>query len=64
MFLVIVNYSGSNFEDQFLSVAIKLGYPILYQKMDELSSALMWQELNISRKDQIIIVRHLSDFFR
>ena len=59
-----MNYLGRNFEDQFLYVAIELGNTILYQKMDELSSAPMWQKSNISRKDQRIIVRHLYDFFR
>ena len=56
-------YLGRKFEDEFLFVAIKLGYPILSQKMGEISAAAMWQKSNISRKAQIIIVPHLSDFF-
>ena len=33
---------GRKFEDEFLSVAIKLGYQILSQKMVEISVATMW----------------------
>ena len=56
-------YLGRKFEDDFLSVAIKLGCPILSRKMDEISAAVMWQESNIPRKAQRIIVHRLSDFF-
>ena len=56
-------YLGRKFEDEFLSVTIQLGYPILSQKRDEISATTMWQESNISKKAQGIIVRHLSDFF-
>ena len=45
-------YLGKKFEDEFIYVAIKLGCPILFQKMDEISAAAMWQESNISRKFQ------------
>ena len=43
----MTNYSwliyilGKHFENEFLSVAIELGYPILSQKMDEFSAAAM-----------------------
>ena len=56
-------YLSRKFEEEFISVAIKLGYPILSQKMDKISDAAMWQESNILRKAQRIVVRHLSDFF-
>ena len=56
-------YLGRKFEDDFLSVAIKLGCPILSQKMNEIRTAPMWKESNIPRKAQRIIVRHLSDYF-
>ena len=59
----LIYYLGKSFEDEFLSVAIELGYPILSQKMDEISAAAVWQQSNISRKAQRIIVRHLFDFF-
>ena len=56
-------YLGRKFEDDFLSVAIKLGCPILSQKMNEIRTAPTWQESNIPRKAQRIIVHRLSDFF-
>ena len=56
-------YLGKKFEDEFIYVAIKLGCPIFFQKMNKISAAAMWQESNISRKAQRIIVRHLFDFF-
>ena len=56
-------YMGRKMEDEFLSVAIKLSYPILFQKMDEIGDAAIWQESKIPRKVQRIIDRHLSDFF-
>ena len=41
-------YLGGTFEDEFLSVAIKLGYTILSQKMDRISAAAMWQESDLT----------------
>ena len=55
-------YMGRKFEDQFLSVAIKLDYPVLSQKMDEIGAAAIRQKSNISRKAQKIIVRYSSEF--
>ena len=55
-------YMGRKFEDKFFSVAIKLGYPVLSQKMDEIGAAAIRQESNISRKAQKNIVRHSSEF--
>ena len=46
---------GKKFEDEFLSVAIELGYPILSQKMDEFSAAAMWQGSNVTTNSQRII---------
>ena len=54
---------GKKFEDEFLSVAIKLGSPILSQKMDEICAAARWQESNVTTNAQRIIARQLSDFF-
>ena len=54
---------GKKNEDEFLSVAIELGYPILSQKMDEIGTATMCQESNVTTNAQRIITRHLSDFF-
>ena len=53
---------GKKFEDEFISVAIELGYSILSQKMDEISAVAMWQASNVTTNSQRIIVRHLSDF--
>ena len=54
---------GKQFEDEFLSVAIELGYPILSQKMDEFSAAAMWLESNVTTNALRIIAQHLSDCF-
>ena len=35
-------YLGRKFEDEFLSIVIKLGYPMLSHKMDAISAADMW----------------------
>ena len=43
----LMYYLGGNFEDESLSIVIKLGYLILSQKMDEISAAAMWQEPTI-----------------
>ena len=59
----LIYYLGKKYEDEFLSVVIELGYPILSQKMDEISAAAMWQESNVTTNAQRIITRHLSDFF-
>ena len=58
----LIYYLGKKIEDEFLSVAIKLGYPILSQKMDEISAATIWQESNVTTNGQRIIARRLSDF--
>ena len=46
-----------------LFVAIELCYPILSQKMDEISAAAMWKESNVTTNAQRIFARHLSYFF-
>ena len=58
----LIYYLGKKFEDKFLSVAIELGYPILSQKVDEISSADMWQASNVTTNAQRIIIRYLSHF--
>ena len=58
----LIYYLGKKIEDEFLSVTIDFGYPILSQKMDEISAAAMWQESNVTTNTQRIIARHLSDF--
>ena len=59
----LIYYLGKKFEDEFLYVAIELGYPILSQKIDEICAAVMWQESNVTTNAQRIIARHISDFF-
>ena len=36
---------------------------MLTKKMDNITAAAMWQESNISKKSQIIVLRCLSNFF-
>ena len=59
----LMHYLGSKNEDEFFSTAVKLGYPILTKKMDNINAAAMWQEFNISKKSQRIILRYLSNCF-
>ena len=59
----LMYYLGRKFKDEFISVVIKLGCPILSRRIDLIITAAMWQEYNISRKSQRIIFRHLSNFF-
>ena len=37
-------YLGSKNEDEFVSTAVKLGYPMLTKNMDSITAAAMWQE--------------------
>ena len=45
----LMYYLGSKNEDEFVSTAVKLGYPMLTKKMDNVTVAAMWQESNISK---------------
>ena len=55
-----MHYLGRKFEDEFISVVIKLDYPILSQEIDEISAVAMWQESNISRKlKELLLVIYL-----
>ena len=46
----LMYYLGCKNEDEFVSTAGKLGYPMLTKKMDNITAAAMWQESNISKK--------------
>ena len=59
----LIYYLGNRKEDEFVTTAVKLGYPMLTKKMDNISAAAMWQESNISLTSQRIILRYLSIFF-
>ena len=52
-----MNYLGSKHEDEFVSTAVKLDYPMLTKKMDNITAAAMWQQSNISKKSQKILLR-------
>ena len=56
-------YLGNKNEDEFVTTDIKLGYPMLTKKMDNINAAAMWQESNISLTSQRIILRYISNCF-
>ena len=58
----LMYYLGNKNEDEFVTTAVKLGYPMLTKKMDNITAAAMWQESNISLTSQRIILRYLSIF--
>ena len=59
----LMYYLGNKNEDEFVATAVKLGYPMLTKKMDNITAAAMWQESNISKKSQRILLRYLSNYF-
>ena len=56
-------YLSCKNEDEFVSISAKLGYPMLTKKVDNITTATMGQESNISKKSQRIILRYLSNLF-
>ena len=46
----LMYYLGSKNEYEFVATAVKLGYPMLTKKMDNITAAAMWQKSNISKK--------------
>ena len=56
-------YLGNINKDEFVTTAIQLGYPMSTKKVDHITAAAMWQESNISKKSQKIVLRYLSNFF-
>ena len=56
-------YIGSKNEDGFVSTAVKFGYPMLLKKIDNTTATEVWQESNISKISQRIVLRYLSNFF-
>ena len=42
-------YLGSKNEDEFVTTAIKLCYPMLTKKIDHITTPAMWQESNITK---------------
>jgi hypothetical protein len=49
-----------NYEDQFVHVCRKMGYPVFSKKMDAATACAMWQEADVSQKSQRTILRYLS----
>ena len=41
----LMYYLGSKNEDEFVTTAVKLDYPMLTKKIDHITAAAMWQEL-------------------
>jgi hypothetical protein len=56
----ILHHLALNYEDQFVHVCRKMGYPIFLKKMDVASAFALWQEANASRKKQRTILRYLA----
>ena len=56
----ILQHLALNYEDQFVHVCRKMGYPIFSKKMDAATACAMWQEANVSRKSQRTILRYLA----
>ena len=56
-------YLGSKNEDNIVLTTVKLSYPMLTQKMDNITAVTMWQKSNISNKSQRIVLRYLSNVF-
>ena len=52
-------YLGSINEDGFFSTAVKLGYPILTQKMNNTTAVSMWQASNIRKKSKRVVLKCL-----
>ena len=59
----LIYYLGSKNEDEFVSTAVKLGYPMLTKKMNNITAAAIWQESNISKKSQRIVLRYILKQF-
>ena len=57
-----MNYLGSKNEDEFVTTALKMVYPMLTKKMDHLTADTICQESNIPKKSQRIVLRCLSFF--
>ena len=59
----LMYYLNSKNEYEFVFTAVKLGNTMLTKKMDNTTAAAMWQESNISKKSQRIVLRYVSTFF-
>ena len=53
----ILQHLALNFDDKFVHVCKKMGYPVFSKKMDAAMACAMWQEANVSKKSQRTILR-------
>ena len=54
----LMYYVCSKNEDEFVATTVKLGYPMLTKKMDNITAAAIWQESNISKKSCLMEIKH------
>jgi hypothetical protein len=59
----ILQHLALNYEDDFVRVCKKMGYPIFSKKMDAATACAMWQEADVSKKSQRTILRYLAAEF-
>ena len=57
-----MHYLSKKNKDDFVTITIKLGYPMLMKKMDNITAAVMWQEPKKKLSFQRIILRYVSIF--
>jgi hypothetical protein len=48
----LLQHLALNYEDDFVHVCKKMGYPIFSKKMDAATACEMWPEANVSKKSQ------------
>ena len=58
----LMYYLGNKNEDEFVTTTVKLGYTMLTKKMDNITTAAMWQESIIFLTSQKNILIYLSIF--
>jgi hypothetical protein len=58
----ILRYLGENYEEQYTSVAVKLGVLLAPKVMDAETACAIWEEANCPVQAQRVILRHLKLF--
>jgi hypothetical protein len=53
----VLQHLALNFEDEFVHMCKKMGYPIFSKNMDTATACAMWQEVNVSKKRKRMILR-------
>ena len=59
----LITYLGTNYNDEFVNVASKLGLLLAPKIMDAETPCAIWKEANCTVSQQCIILHHLSLFF-